>query len=495
MAFILALLSLMVMAILGVLCVQISVNNLLTARRHRDQEKAMHLAEAAADMAEGYLQSLSTPPTSDINYPGTNQVVTLASGTCSAVIANAPGNAGAWLKSYIITATGTSRGGITSTIKVQLRQQSFGLYSYFSDQEVSSITGDTIWFFARDRLRGPVHTNDQFHISWDKTSADPIFYDTVSSADDSVDWNPSAGPQSTNDWRRVIDGGQAAFSLGVNRIELPDSTDRQKVAAWGADSNFPTSNGITLPASGSTLSAGIYIRGDCTMTFSVENSTGNQVIAITQGSTTKTINVDRAANVTRVTQGGTTTTYSGVPNGVIYSTGHVTSLKGTLADNYYSGTTINQRNSWTVATDVANGKDITVTDNLVYKTEPDETKPATHTSNVRAATLGLVAEDVVLGSSCPNEMSIDGVIMAGGRNTAHGSFYYSQWDSNKQNNLNIRGGIIQKQRGPVSTFNNSNNTLSTGYNKNYNYDPRMVDAPPPFFPTTGVYDRLSWRLR
>lgn len=480
--------------ILGVLSVQVSTNSLATARRQRDLVQAVHLAEAGADMAEAYLRSLSPAPTRDMTYPPSGNTTNLGNGTCRAQILLSTEADGTWLKRYTIIATGTTRTGVSRQVVVQVRQQSFSLYSYFSDQERSSATDDIIWFFARDRIHGPVHTNDQFHISWSKTSADPIFYGTMSSVGPSVDWYDGIAPANTNDWRRIVDGGQAALSTGVSRIAMPQSTSGQQAAAWGSDTGFPATNGIYLPASGTMLNAGIYIRGDCTIAFSVENSTGSQVITIVQGTTTETITVDRANNLTKVKIGSTTTTYYGVPNGVIYTTGNITSMKGTLADNYVEGETIVARNAWTVATDANAGKDVTITDNLSYKTTPDPSKPATHNANLRAASLGVVAEDIVLGSTCPNEMTVNGVMLAGGENTTGGKFTYSQWDSQKRNNLNLVGGIIQKKRGPVSTF-NSSNVLQTGYNKNYIYDPRMADNPPPYFPTTGQYDVLSWQYK
>jgi hypothetical protein len=286
--------------------------------------------------------------------------------------------------------------------------------------------------------------------------------------------------------------------LGSDDIPLPDSTEEQRQAAWGGSTGFPADDGVYLPATGTTLSAGIYIRGDSAVEFAVNNSNGNQIVYITQGSgaaaKTTTITVDLAGNRTTVVdKNGATADYSGIPNGVMYTTGNITSLKGLLANNYENGSTILRRNAWTLATDVNAGKDVTITDNLQYKTPPDATRPPTHTSNLRAATLGVVAEDIILASSTPNEMTIDGVLLAGGENTANGSFYNSDYAGKKKNNLNILGGVIQKKRGPVGTFNQSNNTLKTGYNKNYRYDTRMVDDPPPFFPTTGQFDIKSWQ--
>jgi hypothetical protein len=373
-------------------------------------------------------------------------------------------------------------------------------FAYFTDEERSSITDDPIWFFSRDRVYGPVHSNDTIHIDWDATSADPIFYGTVSTAKNSIAWSPRT-PSNRNDWRRVLDGGPDALTLGSDDIPLPDSTDEQKIVAWGEDSGaFPSDQGVYLPEAGGQLAAGIYIEGDNAIKFAVDNATGNQIIYISQGSgatvKTTTVTVDLAGNRTTVVdKNGDTANYSGIPNGVIYTTGNITSLSGMLANNYENGSAILQRNAWTIATEVSgdSGKDIHITNNLQYKTEPDATKPATHSSNLRAATLGVVAEDIILDSSTPAELTIDGVLLAGGENTANGSFYNADYAGKKKNNLNVLGGVIQKKRGPVGTFNPSSNTLKTGYNKNYRYDTRMVDNPPPFFPTTGQFDVKSWQ--
>jgi len=49
--------------------------------------------------------------------------------------------------------------------------------------------------------------------------------------------------------------------------------------------------------------------------------------------------------------------------------------------------------------------------------------------------------------------------------------------------LTLTGGIIQQQRGAVGT------TSGSGYLKRYNYDLCAYQTPPPYFPTTGRYDR------
>jgi hypothetical protein len=57
--------------------------------------------------------------------------------------------------------------------------------------------------------------------------------------------------------------------------------------------------------------------------------------------------------------------------------------------------------------------------------------------------------------------------------------------------LTVLGGIQQYQRGPVGTFSGSG-TIASGFQKNYRYDERLYVDTPPFFPTTGSYEVLSW---
>jgi len=487
--FIFAITALAVLLLVSAVSVELALQSLDRAAKQRNSQIAFELAEAGIDAGEAWLRDQGIPPTGVAIFDPFGGPQTLTTGSYTVLIIPHPDNPGAWRKRYAIQSTGAAvLSGATSQVVAQLQEQSFALYSYFTDQEKSSVSGGTIWFYARDRIYGPAHSNDQFHVSWSQTAAEPIFYGTVSSAAATVAWSPSA-PTTPQQWQRVLQGGQDALTLGVDRIDLPEMSSLQRNAAWGSDTGFPSTDGVYVPLVGSTMDAGIYVRGNCQVTFSLEAGTGNQVVTITQSSATTTITVDPAANETTVTDGTPTgtNTYVGCPNGVIYCTGNITSLKGTLADNYQNGMSIITRNAWTIATDLAAGKDITLTNSLAYHTLPDPEQSETDPSNLRAATLGLLADDIVVASNCPNEMTIDGVILA------NGSFYYAAWNTIKRANLHILGGVIQRRRGPVGTF--SGTTLVTGYSKDYQYDIRMPDSPPPYFPTTGQYDLLSWQFK
>ena len=73
------------------------------------------------------------------------------------------------------------------------------------------------------------------------------------------------------------------------------------------------------------------------------------------------------------------------------------------------------------------------------------------------------------------------------------SFSLENWQSSMKGTLNVLGGIIQKNRGPVGTFNINTNSKVSGFTKNYVYDERLRTMPPPFFPTTEDFVPVSWR--
>ena len=56
--------------------------------------------------------------------------------------------------------------------------------------------------------------------------------------------------------------------------------------------------------------------------------------------------------------------------------------------------------------------------------------------------------------------------------------------------LNLRGGVQEYQRGPVGMA--SGGVITHGFQKNFRYDQRLMTDLPPFYPTTGNYEILSW---
>jgi len=478
-------------ATLGVLMV--AANALRLSHQQRAGATAFNIAESGAERAAYWLKNQPYPPTSTVNPFGGS--VSMDDGSYTVTIYPGPDNATAYLKTFIIVSVGTSMGA-TRTIQVVVKQATFGRYAYFTDKETSSISGGAIWWKAGETVDGPVHSNNangsNFNINYNGSTA-PIFLDMLTAAGSSINYYPSR-PRDEATFMRIFRDGSKGFKLGVPPIALPPSSDTQRNAAWGSSSGLPSTNGVYLRAG---YGGGIYVRGDAAMRFSVDAS-GNQVLTVTQSGNNTTITFNKFTQTIEVTGPvgpGSPTTASSLGTGVIYCTGNITSLKGTIADNRVVGSDIAVRTAFTVANDVNAGKYIKITDNLVYNTRPDKTRDSSDPVNLAAGTLGLVSKDIIISSSAPQNLEIDAVLLAGGSNTSGGSFYVENYNSKTPTGtLRVLGGIIQKARGPVGTFNSSTGQTITGYSKAYSYDPRLASNPPPYYPTTGQYERVSWQV-
>lgn len=184
------------------------------------------------------------------------------------------------------------------------------------------------------------------------------------------------------------------------------------------------------------------------------------------GSTTIILNNNGTMQVTNSKSGYSNTTMGLPANGALFVNKGNLTISGSL----------NGRLS------VGASKNILIPNNLTYANDP-----LINSSSNDA--LGIISEtDVIIKDNGPANITIDGCIMA--LNTA---FMLQNYDSvAAKGNVTILGSVIQKERGPVGTFNGATGQKISGYGKNYTYDSRLLTNPPPFVPTTGDYISLSW---
>lgn len=492
-ALLLALITLFVILGLGLAMSSMTITNLKQTKGVQNRTLAFNLAEAGVDRG---IRVLKDPPyggappanTGTFSLTGLVGAQALGGGTYTVTCTADPANPGLVLKKYTITSVGKYL-GYTETVSVYIRQQSFGKYAYFTDAEVSSISGGAIWFYSGDKIRGPAHSNNSnssnFQIDW-TTSTVPIFEGMVTSVATSMTYTPKT-PSKEADYEKIYKTGSKGYQLNVDKINLPSSTSKQYDAALGTGT-APTVDGVYVEPNG-----GIFIRGDNKIVAAVDSGS-NQKFTITVASTGSvyTVIVAGDGSYTSIQKGsGSVVKTMGASTGVLYSTGNVTALSGEMVDNQVSGGTVTHRNAFTLCTDVLNGKNITINNTLKYKTQYDPAQATTSDQNLKAGCLGLIARNVIVDSTAPTSMQIDALILAGSSSTSDGSFYVSNYNTkNPTGTLKVTGGIIQKARGPVGTLNSG--SLATGYAKDYYYDSRLADNPPPYFPTTGAYDRVSW---
>lgn len=134
-----------------------------------------------------------------------------------------------------------------------------------------------------------------------------------------------------------------------------------------------------------------------------------------------------------------------------------------------------------VATD-----DIIITDDLIYEMSDSDGKPLAGCDDM----LGLVSNnDVIVADNTANrsDVVINAAIL-----TLGDSFTVEDYrHGSPRGTLTIYGSLSQKVRGPVGTI--GYHGIATGYQKDYHYDNRFLDVPPPYYPTTGQYHYVYWK--
>jgi hypothetical protein len=169
-------------------------------------------------------------------------------------------------------------------------------------------------------------------------------------------------------------------------------------------------------------------------------------------------------------QGDATLTFSSAGTVLIHQNGHHDTAWPTASTTIYVVGTATVQGTVAGRVTVGASNGIDVVDNLVYR---DKTQDV----------LGLISDTQIRVATAPysqKDIEIDAAIMA-----LQGSFTVANYDSGVyRGTLHVFGGITQKYRGPVGTFSGSGQ-VSTGYVKDYVYDDRLVNLPPPNFPTTG----------
>ncbi len=386
---------------------------------------------------------------------------------------------------YTISGTGTE-GSVTRTVSLQgafsldIVETNFATYALFTNSQGG------IYFGQGGVFNGPVFTNGQFNFMQNPGAT---FNSTCESVGATATYGNSPGSpiQLAANHNGTIDVPTFAqgLTLGAASIPMPattTATTESNLALTGY-SGTPPSGAVTLGASGGAMTGGIYVNGNATVTLSVPSS-GVQQYAIVQGSTTTTVQVTAASNKTTIKVGsGSTTTYTGVPNGMLY-------VNGTIGTSTAGGTpaglsgTLEQSTQLTVAA----LNDINITGNVTYQNyNSSNTPPVPSTAT---DLMGIISwnGNINLNDPSTSGITITATLMAPSSASGEGevqNLYTGNTTIGPQGTATIYGGVIQNQYGGFGT--SSGGVMKTGYVRNFVYDTRVANGLyPPFFPTTGA---------
>jgi len=287
----------------------------------------------------------------------------------------------------------------------------------------------SIWFVSDDTLQGPVHTNGYFNMS-----GSPMFYGKVTSHDKYSSYSPY---RKYNSYTSPNFSGGSEW--GVPELSMPTALPQEYIDA-AQDSGFYINNRYVW------------------MEF---NSDGT---------------VDIAAKNT-----------SSWPYSWEYSNYNLSGTNGTIYVNYsYYNPLVYVEGTVNGQVTVGSKGYILINDDLVCADDP-RTNPYSNDM------IGLVAtkDIVVYNNNYYTDRTIQATIMT--LNTSSSStdnfwvYYYNYY---RYGTLHLYGGLIQNARGAVGTF--SGGSISTGYDKNYVWDPRLKHMSPPNFPMLFVLKKISW---
>lgn len=154
------------------------------------------------------------------------------------------------------------------------------------------------------------------------------------------------------------------------------------------------------------------------------------------------------------------------PNGVIYAKGANLRIKGVVKGSY---------------TVVAENR-VYLDDDVVYETDPRIDPSSTDL-------LGIISKnEIFITDNTPNRNNINIHASIYSIDAGFGAENYSSRPPS--GTIDLLGGIIQYQREAVGTFGYGG--ISSGFNKRYRYDDRLMRISPPSYPGTGIFEILSW---
>jgi hypothetical protein len=241
------------------------------------------------------------------------------------------------------------------------------------------------------------------------------------------------------------------------------------------------------------------------------------VVTINPTANTTTVAIYTTPNMTSTTwtqqtTGGYPMTITGTTNGVVYVNGNVGTpsvppagnidgtpttfgsggLWGVVANNVMNsgGTAATSTNALSIVTNENNS--LNISGDVIYSADSMSSGATT----AKTGTLGIVSSKVQILENLEGDSAGDGLANVTVDATV---LAYNTFDAEDPLNraiaaFNLLGGYIVTNSGTFAGI-DSSGTQWTGFTVNRNYDSRVANAPPPFFPSTGNLYKLRSYVR
>ena len=318
------------------------------------------------------------------------------------------------------------------TIIILLQPSSFSKFAYY----MNIFPGNT-FFYTGDTISGPFHTQQTLSVK-----GFPVFNGKATAKNGLQIIKNDRGLPPT---KPIFNGG---FESGID-IPLVYDPNVAKTAAQ-------TNGAVFRSPTGGKIDVSMQFNANATLTYKISLDGGT------------TWSADTTVNLNTFT-----------PNGVIFVDKGNIYLKGTVNGSY---TIVADQSSGTGTGNVYLEDDIKYHDPLVYNS-------TTHCYDVQG--------DDMLGIVCTNNIIIKDNAANRSDINIHATLFSLKGglrleDVNMPASGSIRlvGGLIEYQAGVTGKI--SGGTLVNGYHEKIYFDQRFKDEAPPYYPTTGKLEVVSW---
>lgn len=412
------------------------------------------------------------------------------------------------LRVYRIAATASLSGRAYRRITTWVAQQSFAKFVIYNDR----VPAGSFIPVNIEHYDGPFHTNDALSLqvpSGFYSSGDPpAFTSTVTSASvvpgsaDGIGYEGGGGPPydaSGNPrpgyYEKIYKQGRNSLRTGVRRIEMPPNSASLANAAWGDSNGLPSGKGVHVKVGeGNSAAGGVYVVGTVDAMTLAADGAGNRSVKITQGAKQTTVTETLGGSVTApggqvvprgktlivTTPGNQVTILDSTTNGVVFSTGSISSLSGV------------NKGPRTIAADISAGSEIVIGGSITRSDTTPGQAPTGPGDN-----LGIVARQVRIPTSIPRNMSNPLYMyaaMIGGVPGGAGGFKVDEYDNPYRGlgSLRVFGSMSFSHQDVNGTVTSSGQLMS-GFDLQVRYDANLALTPPPYFPSFPKLTVRSWK--
>ncbi len=360
---------------------------------------------------------------------------------------------------------------IKRTVSVQYGIPSFARYSF--------LTNASTWYGAGITINGLIHSNNGIRMDGTNTSLITSAQDTYMCGSETGCGPGYPPPNNTPQQKPGVwgsGGDQGLWQFPVTQVDFDAiSVDLTNIR------DSALTDGLHLDSSGKR---GYHVIFSNDGSFTVKRVDSTSAIRgfSTSGSGLGAEGVGGCRNLDQVITSETTLgTYNVLDNPIVF-----------VEDNLWLEGTVRGRITVTAATFPIQSSqvDVWIPNSITY------------TAYDGSDVLGIISQDnIFFTRDIPNNFQVDAVLMAQKGKIIRHRYTNDQCRTNIginpligsiKNSLTINGALINYYK---SYWNHTyGSTLISGFTtRTVNYDTNLLYAPPPYFPTSGEYEFISWR--